>query len=266
MAIISAALRSSLRRCVYRVLACLSQILGMRQRSIILCYHAIAADGWFHAVTAETFQAQIRSLQKDGYHFISLSELVYHLRERSKPPHPFCVLTFDDGYADVLSVRSFLKNEGIRPAIFVLAETEKVLRQGLGTDRAFMRDQDIQELAQDGWDIGCHGATHRSLLKVPPDVLQHEIIHAREMLKKQFGLPINFFAYPFGGYEYKASSFVRRGGYQAALSMDDSLSIARSQIWRLPRIGVNGTYSLPEFCDAIAPLPILFRKVVKIFF
>lgn len=265
MAIISTALRSSLRRSIYRVLACLGRLFGMRRRSIILCYHAIASDDWFHTVTTEAFQEQIRSLRKDGYNFISLSDLTRCLRDRSALPHPFCIVTFDDGYSDVLSVKPFLKDEGIRPAMFVLAETEKVSRKGLGTDRPFMDDQDIRGLAEDGWDIGCHGATHQALSDVPFEVLQHEIIHAREMLKKRLGLPINFFAYPFGSYEYTASSFVRRGEYQAALSMDDSLSISRSQIWRLPRVGVNGTYTLSEFRDALAPLSILFRKAVKIF-
>jgi peptidoglycan/xylan/chitin deacetylase (PgdA/CDA1 family) len=239
-------------------------VFGLQSPSVILCYHAISSDGWFHAVTATMFQEQIRLLRDNGYHFLSLSDLNRHLRERSTPPHPFCVVTFDDGYEDVLSVKSFLKEEGIKPAIFVLAETEKVSPAGIGTNRPFMRDEDIHALAQDGWDIGCHGATHRPLSRASFETLQHEIIHAREMLKKRLNLPIDFFAYPFGSYEYTASSFVRRGEYQAALSMDDSLSISRGKIWRLPRIGINGTYPVSEFHDALSPLSILFRKLMKI--
>ncbi len=251
---------------VYRLLAFFGELFGVAHPSIILCYHSISTDGWFHAVTPPDFKEQIRLLRSNGYHFISLSELVRHLRERTELPHPFCVITFDDGYSDVLSVRSFLKDEGIKPAIFVLAETENVSRSEIGTDRQFMYNDDIRALAEDGWDIGCHGARHKNLARADNASLQHEIIHAREMLKKELDLSIDYFAYPFGAYAYQSLAYVRRGGYKAALSMDDSLVISRGKTWKLPRIGVNGTYSLSEFHDAIAPLPILFRKIIKTVF
>lgn len=255
-----------IRRFVYGALQKISDFLDLPQSSVVLCYHSIADDGWFYAVAPEVFRRQIRLLRSRGYHFLALSDLIQKIRETSPLPHPFCVITFDDGYRDVLSVREFLQAEGIHPTIFVLAEPEAVSPDGIGAGKVFMDEGEIRALSEAGWDIGCHGATHRALANQDFTTLQHEIIHAREMLKKGLGLPIDYFAYPYGSYEYQTTSFVRRGGYQAALSMDEGFSFSRGKVWRLPRIGINRTYTDHEFLAVLSPLAISFRKLTKCLF
>ncbi len=259
------ALKSTIRRFIYRSLSFLNeQVTYLAQPSVVLCYHSINEDGWFHTVTAADFRSQMGLLKQRGYHFVSLTELIDHLRTGTVLPTPFCVITFDDGYKDVLQVQDFIRAERIRPAFFILAEGEKVAREQLGTDREFISDAEVLSLVEDGWDIGCHGARHERLIGRDGSTLQHEIIHAREILKKRLSLPIDFFAFPYGAYDHKALSFVRRGGYQAALSMDDSCNITLGKVWKLPRIGINRTYSQEEFLSALSPLAICFRRLIKL--
>jgi peptidoglycan/xylan/chitin deacetylase (PgdA/CDA1 family) len=70
---------------------------------LILGYHSIAepvTDAYSLSVTPQRFAEQLQVLSQIGQ-VISLRELVSRLRERRVPKRAV-VLTFDDGYADVL--------------------------------------------------------------------------------------------------------------------------------------------------------------------
>lgn len=77
-----------------------SRLMGS---TLILGYHCIAepvSDPYFLCVTPEHFREQLEVLRQVGQ-VISLRELVRGLQGR-KVPNRAVVLTFDDGYADVL--------------------------------------------------------------------------------------------------------------------------------------------------------------------
>ena len=66
---------------------------------------------------------------------------------------------------------------------------DKKLRMHLDVDG-------LLELQQNGWEIGSHGVTHRSLLRLNDDQIVFELEESKRILEIIFG-PIKSYAYPY---------------------------------------------------------------------
>jgi peptidoglycan/xylan/chitin deacetylase (PgdA/CDA1 family) len=61
------------------------------------------------------------------------------------------------------------------------------------------------------------------------------------------GVPIEHFAYPFGGFTADTVELVRRAGYTSAVTVVPGVARASDDHLRLPRILVNGERGLWNF-------------------
>lgn len=108
--------------------------------------------------------------------------------------------TFDDG--NLSQIRDFypiLKKYAF-PATFYVVASEIGLPGKLSTD-------DLRTIVDERNEIGSHGFTHRSLLRLDPVELKNELAGSSEILKP-FGAKA--FAYPFGHYNSRIASEVAR--------------------------------------------------------
>lgn len=253
----------SVRRIVYGLLRGVNVFFPRRQNKlIILSYHSIAKDAWRFSVDPEVFRRQIESLLSE-YRPCSLSEASEFLSGKRALDTPSFVVTFDDGYRDILEVKDFLAEKNIRPAIFVLSDPERADMDELGTRREFLSVEDILGLHRSGWEVGCHGATHADMWAMTEDQIREETMGAKKKLETELGIPISYFAYPRGRYTNVVKRMVCEAGYECALSMDDGFLSDRTDRFVVPRIGVDRTHSFPEFQSIHTDAAVLFRKCIK---
>lgn len=251
-----------LRKFIYLLLYLLDQILGSKNKLIILSYHGISQDKNFFSVTLKDFKSQVRCILKSRQP-ISLSELNEFIKGKKKIDYPAFILTFDDGYKDVLKARKLLTRFGVKPVIFVLSDAQKVNKHELGRESEFLSPGEIKRLIGLGWEVGCHGATHSNLLSLNPQELLNEVIYSRKKLEDSLSYKVKFFAYPWGKYTNSVVRLVKKAGYDLAFSMDDGFITTSTNRYKIPRIGVNGTHSLLEFHALSSPTVVRFRKLVK---
>lgn len=252
------------RKLVYIVLGSFYKVFSLPHTEIfILCYHSISSDGWRFAIRLEEFKRQINYLKKEGYQFISLSELVDYFEDRRDISKPSVVITFDDGYKDILQVKNFLKNLDITPTLFVLSDTKNANRKELGTNRDFLSNEEVLGLVRSGWEIGSHTATHSDMGKLNHNQIFNEINDSKKILERQFALQIRYLAYPKGKYNSEILKAVKAAGYKLALTMDDGVINKQINCYSIPRIGVDGTHSFAEFKTLFLPLVIKFRGFLK---
>lgn len=260
-------LLASLRRSIYGLLAFFSPLFPKEKNTVtILCYHSISPDSpeaWKFGVSQESFEAQIEMLLEKGYRFMALSELEEALKIGQMPSERSFVLTFDDGYRDILAVREFLKVRGIRPALFVLAEPSQADRNEAAKEHPFLSREEILLLANDGWEIGCHSATHSDFSKLDAKGERREIGEAKVRLERELGIPIRYFAYPKGWYSEALKVRVKDAGFALGLSMDDGFLSDRTDRLALPRVGIDRTHTGKEFLHLFVTPAILFRQTVK---
>lgn len=119
---------------------------SLRKRSgdniLILMYHRVLPFAEAHArlqagmyVVPETFESHIRYL-KDTFHVISISEINQRTKDQQdrRDDHPFCVLTFDDGWYDFYRYAyPILKEHNVPATVFLATDF-------VGTARWFWTD------------------------------------------------------------------------------------------------------------------------------
>lgn len=252
------------RRSLYRVFAWLERLLPrLSAHLVILCYHSIGND-WRFSVKKEDFVRQIRLLRVSGYRFVPLADVHPYINREKPLREKLAVITFDDGYRDILAVRDFIKAERLKPTVFVLAEPESAAKGEVAPDKAFLSQSEILSLHHDGWEIGCHSATHADFSTLQDEeVLAREIRGAKLKLEQELKTPIRYFAYPKGFHDARLREAVRHAGYALGLSMDDRIMPGLVDRYAVPRIGVDLSHAPEDTTGMVSAFAIRLRMLVK---
>jgi len=164
-------------------------------------------------VAPRVFDAQMRWLVRNGFHTVTplqaFEALEYHHR---LPPRPV-LITFDDGYRDVLDKAApELHRLHLHAIEFVITGRTS------GPDPSFLTWPELSTLQRLGVSIGSHTVTHRVLTELPPRQAFAELRDSRAALQRHLGHPVQWFAYPFGAVDASVARMVRRAGYVLAVT------------------------------------------------
>lgn len=262
MSNLSMPILNMVRSLVYRGLYSMDSLLVRQNDLFIICYHGIADDGWLFSINIDEFKRQME-LILENYNPVSLSDIDLYLSDNKPLKKPSFLLTFDDGYKDILSVADYLKEVNIPPAVFILSDTEEEIKKVTKVNKPIIDLSDVTDLLKKGWTIGCHGARHRNYFNLTDDLIVEEIINSKIKLEESLKTDIKYFAYPRGQYTPRVLAAVKSAGYRVALTMDDGFIGKDTDCLLLPRIGVNRYHSLSEFKTIYSPSSIVFRNFVK---
>lgn len=258
------ALYFPIRKAVYLTLGLVSRILPWTgTESFVLCYHSISTDNWLFGVLPETFRRQMEYLST-RYEFVTLEQISNHINHKKKLPKPSVAITFDDGYQDILQIVDVVKKYNIRPTLFIMSNS-KVNRKELDTDRKILTKKEIHSLIEMGWEIGCHTATHADMHSISGNQIENEIVRSKAKLESQFGIPIQYIAYPKGRYSAEILEAAQRAGYKLGMTVEDGEISPQTNHLRVPRIGVDRTHSFWEFKFLPDQLVGKFRTIVRRF-
>jgi peptidoglycan/xylan/chitin deacetylase (PgdA/CDA1 family) len=100
--------------------------------------------------------------------------------------------------------------------------------------------EEVVDLAGGGLvEVGSHTMTHPLLPEFPAAVQQDEIERSKACLENILGRPVISFAYPHGAYTSETAALVRETGYLCACSTLPSAVERETDLFRLPRVGVQ---------------------------
>jgi len=227
----------------------------------ILMYHMISpprAGAKFNSlrVTPEMFEKQLEYLNKHGWRFHTMSELV----RLPLPLPPKCVaLTFDDGYEDnYKQMLPLLEKYDARATVYLVVDRhnrewsskrKKKNRSGELMREPKLLDSQVLKLIESGRvEIGSHTVTHDNLTALESDQKQHEIVESRNLLEKRFAKPCLAFCYPFGLYDESDVALVRSAGYESATTVEKGIdNWLTADPLRLKRITISSKDNLIAF-------------------
>lgn len=141
---------------------------------------------------------------KKYYKVISYGDLLEKL-ERRENLCGYVVITFDDGYRDNKEVAAVeLRKRGLTACFFIITGfigTNRVpwWDEEKGIKSEWMSWDDVRDLSENGFELGCHTVNHLDLGKVHGAEAQWEIEESRRKLEAETGKKIDYFCYPFGG-------------------------------------------------------------------
>jgi peptidoglycan/xylan/chitin deacetylase (PgdA/CDA1 family) len=202
----------------------------------ILMYHVIAnppptAQLPQLFVDPKTFTAQMDWLHRQGYTAVSLNQVYAAWFKGGKLPEKPVVLTFDDGYrGDYVYARPTLRRLRWPGDLNMLVKN-------LGGE---LSDQMVQQLINDGWELDAHTIRHLDLTTMTGARLRREVAGSRQILKRRFHQPVNFFCYPAGKFNAATIRAVRNAGYLGATTELPG-EASRARMYELHRIRVEHT-------------------------
>ncbi len=210
---------------------------------------ARALNRW--RVLPEDFARQLDVLARRGYRGVALRALFDDRAERGVRR---AVLTFDDGYAGVLSrALPLLRSHGFGATVFVVSGRLGGVNDwdGETPGDALLAVDEVRALAAAGIEIGSHGATHRALPGLPDADLRAEVEGSKAALEAVTGAPVVSFCYPYGAFDERSVEAVRAAGYRAATVIRGGIVPDLSDPFRLKRVAVRGTNTLLDFSLAL---------------
>lgn len=254
-----------------RAVAALASVLGYALG--IGVAHAASSDGvpvlMYHEIGSPSkppgetviplarFAEQMQYLADHGYTTISVDALVAHLRWGTRLPPKPVVLTFDDGWHNVLNAVPILERHGFKASFWIITG------KGIGYD--YMSWPDIEQLAaHPGFEVYAHTVSHPwnkrdNLLtwveqpqpgKSEPEALA-ELRDARITLMQHLHRPQPYLAWPCGWYNERLIQMAQDAGYTALFTAEDGLNKAGDDVLHIKRTFIDGACSLQDFARSV---------------
>ena len=200
----------------------------------ILAYHHIGVaprdaarpELW---VRPALLRRQLAALHRAGYQAVTLERVWRAWHGTATLPGRPVVLSFDDGYASQAAIAGPALRAHGWPGVLNLE-----LRR-LGAHGGLSRAQ-VRALLRAGWELDAHSVTHPDLTQVSTRRLEREVAGSRRALQRTFGVPVDFFAYPYGRQNARVRAAVRRAGFLGATTTQPRFATRHTDPFALGRV------------------------------
>jgi peptidoglycan/xylan/chitin deacetylase (PgdA/CDA1 family) len=205
----------------------------------ILEYHVLgapAADAPYPElyVTRPDFHREMNWLDEHGYQAVTLEQVEQAWYHGGTLPAKPVVISFDDGYRPQFTYAlPELRKHGWPGVLNLKAE---------GSD---LYESNVRTMIDAGWELAAHTIDHSDLTTLDGAALQRETAGARQILRREYGVPVKDFCYPAGRFDPTVIAAVEAAGYITATteipgdaSRDAPYELARFEI--LGSTGVAG--------------------------
>ncbi|MBI3143876.1 MAG: poly-beta-1,6-N-acetyl-D-glucosamine N-deacetylase PgaB [Pseudogulbenkiania sp.] len=276
-------------------LLCLLSPIGLAATPVnkltILTYHEIAdkKDALEPAftVTPTNFVRQMDWLKNNGYHFVSLDDVLADRAGKTPLPDKAVLLTFDDGYRSIYTNAFPVLKIFKAPAVIALIgswlqSTDGTVRfEGKPVPRTDMLMwDDIREMTRSGLvEVANHTYDMHGGILANPQGNQQPAVTARRylpeqkryevegsyrqrlladlkqnslLLRKHTGKAPRVMVWPYGRYNSTASTVARQLGMPIGLTLDDGANTSDTPLSGLRRVLVEGSMSLWDFTRELA--------------
>jgi len=208
----------------------------------ILEYHVLGAapaDAPYPElyVTRPDFHQQMDWLDEHGYEAVTLEMVERAWYDGGTLPAKPVVLSFDDGYRPQFTYAlPELKRHGWPGVLNLKAE---------GSD---LYTSNVEAMIDAGWELAAHTIHHLDLTTLDSEQLKEEVGGSREMLRREYGVPVADFCYPAGQFDETVIAAVKAAGYTAATTEipGEASREAPYELARFEILGSSGVTGLAE--------------------
>jgi peptidoglycan/xylan/chitin deacetylase (PgdA/CDA1 family) len=212
----------------------------------ILEYHVLGAPSASAPypelyVTRPDFQRQMDWLDEHGYEAVKLEAVEDAWYHGGTLPAKPVVLSFDDGY---------------RPQFtFALPELRKHGWPGvldLKAESSDLYTSNVDAMIDAGWELAAHTINHLDLTTLDAAQLKEEVAGSRQILRREYGVPVANFCYPAGRFDDTVIAAVKAAGYTGATTEipGDATRKAPDELARFEILGSTGVSGLAEDLSA----------------
>jgi peptidoglycan/xylan/chitin deacetylase (PgdA/CDA1 family) len=197
-------------------------------------------------VPAPEFAAQMKALHAAGWHAVTMDQLEANWTRGVPLPAKPIVLSFDNGYASqYTNALPVLKNLG-------WVGVENMQLSGLPPSQGGLTDAQVRGLLSAGWELDTQGISHAELTGLDSSQLRYQVATARQLLRRRYGVAVNWFCYPSGHYDPTVIAAVKAAGYVGSTTVVPGWASRGEDPYALPRLRVLGGTSPAALLAQIA--------------
>lgn len=146
-----------------------------------------------------------------------------------RPGPPAVVITFDDGFQNVLEHGlPILARHGFQALQFLLSDllggTNTWEQEEGEAPERLMDEAQVRDWLAAGHAIGSHTCTHPWLTRLPLPRAREEIRASKHRLEDRFGVAIEHFCYPYGDCNEAVRELVGEAGYRTACTVEAGIN------------------------------------------
>ena len=220
----------------------------------VLMYHSVsdapAVSTRALSVPPAAFGAQLDYLRRQGFTGLTFGELAQRRRMAQPLPARPVVLTFDDGYADLIEeALPMLIEHGFPATVFVTTGwLRDAGRYAAGTAPGHMLSwAQLAELSAAGVEVAAHSHSHPQLDQIADAQLRTELGAPKQLLEDRLGRPVFSLAYPYGYSSKRVRTVARETGYLQAAVVANATAATTSDYFRVPRLTIRRSTSSATF-------------------
>lgn len=199
----------------------------------MLLYHSVAdRPGSGLEISPGMLRRQIVSLLSRGLAPATVSKAL-----QRRDGH-FAV-TFDDASSSIRErALPLLRDLGVPATAFVPPPSDG--------SAGMLTLEDLTALVDNGWEIGSHCVTHRSLTELDDALLERELVESRTSVENELPTRCSAVAYPFGRADARVVAAARKAGYSVGCTVFGEASLSPGPLcW--PRVGIDGREPMVAF-------------------
>jgi peptidoglycan/xylan/chitin deacetylase (PgdA/CDA1 family) len=212
--------------------------------TLYLMYHELEAPGRplcqsepgyvRYVLSQQGFREQMDWLHQEEIRGISVSQALAESFARR------IVITFDDGCESDLSIAlPLLKENGFGASFYITL--------GFLGRPGYLQPLQVREIADSGFDVGCHSMTHAYLDDLDEAGLHREIADAKTQLEQIIGRPVYHFSCPGGRWSPQVARVAKQAGYRSVATSRIAMNRSDSDLFHLSRVAVMRGTALAEF-------------------
>lgn len=218
----------------------------------ILMYHSVSEDAeqnvhpYYKVVThPRVFAEQMEFLKRKGFEAISLEDAICKLREGKEAAGKYVVITFDDGFRDVLTHAAPVLDKAAFTATIYLSTGFVGNENRNFKGRECLSWNEVRDLQRSGITFGSHTVTHPKLYGLAVNAIRNEIADSKRTIEDKLGLPVHSFAYPYAfpendsAFKTRLRNILLESGYSNGVCTAIGRAHAGSDPFFLERLPVN---------------------------
>jgi peptidoglycan/xylan/chitin deacetylase (PgdA/CDA1 family) len=180
-------------------------------------------------VTRPDFHRQMDWLEHAGYQAVTLEQVERAWFDGGTLPPKPVVLSFDDGYRPQFTYAlPELRRHGWPGVLNLKAE---------GSD---LYTSNVEAMIDAGWELAAHTINHQDLTTLGAAELEEEVAGSREMLRREYHVPVENFCYPAGQFDPTVIEAVKTAGYAGATTEIPGYA-TRDKPYELARFEILGS-------------------------
>ncbi|OIM99182.1 polysaccharide deacetylase [Idiomarina sp. MD25a] len=212
----------------------------------VLQYHHVSATTpAVTSITPDQFEQHLRYLKEHDFNVVAIEQAAEWIDAGATIPRKTVVITFDDGYDNVLeNAHPKLKEYGFPYAVFVNPDLLEA------HPSAYMSWQQLKTIDAEGATIVNHGQTHDHLIRRNENEseaqwqarMKQDVVSAQQAIDAQLGEQPKYFAYPYGEYSPALEKLLEDWGFKGFAQHSGAWS-QWSPATAIPRFPASGRYA-----------------------